>query len=48
MNQRYLIGYYPTNLEQDGKRRDVKIEVKGHPDYIVVGRKSYFAPGDEK
>jgi VWFA-related protein len=44
MNNRYLIGYYPTNLVQDGKRRDVKIEVKGHPDYIVVGRKTYFAP----
>lgn len=44
MNNRYLIGYYPTNLEADGKRRDIKIEVKGHPDYIVVGRKTYFPP----
>lgn len=44
MNNRYLIGYYPTNLEQDGKRRNVKIEVKGHPEYIIAGRKTYFAP----
>jgi VWFA-related protein len=44
MNNRYLIGYYPTNLVQDGKRRDVKIEVKGHPEYIIVGRKTYFSP----
>lgn len=44
INSRYLIGYYPENLERDGKRRDVKIEVRGHPEYIVWGRKTYFAP----
>ncbi len=48
MNNRYLIGYYATNLVQEGNRRNVKIEVKGHPDYIVVGRKTYFAPEQEK
>jgi VWFA-related protein len=44
INNRYLIGYYPTNQERDGKRRTVKIEVRGHPEYIVMGRKTYFAP----
>jgi VWFA-related protein len=44
INQRYLIGYYPTNKERDGKRRKITIEVKGHPDYTVLGRKSYYAP----
>lgn len=48
INNRYVIGYYPTNQERDGKRRNVKIEVRGHPEYIVVGRKTYFIPKQEK
>jgi hypothetical protein len=45
INQRYLVGYYPTNKEHDGKRRKIDFQVKGHPDYQVYGRRSYFAPG---
>jgi hypothetical protein len=45
---RYIIGYYPKNEAKDGKRRTVKIEVKGHPEYIIMGRKSYIAPLEEK
>ena len=45
LNQRYIIGYYPTNKNRDGKRRRIKIEVKGHPEYVITSRKSYFAPG---
>ena len=48
INQRYVIGYYPTNKEHDGKRRSIKVEVKGHPEYIIVGRKSYYAPLDSQ
>src|SRR3989441_215070 len=44
INRRYVIGYYPTNRTRDGKRRNVSIEVRGHPEYIVIGRKTYFAP----
>ena len=44
INRRYVIAYYPTNRTRDGKRRRVSIEVRGHPEFIVVGRKSYFAP----
>lgn len=44
ISSRYLIGYYPTNEARDGTRRNVKIEVRGHPEYIVWGRKFYFAP----
>jgi VWFA-related protein len=44
LNQRYIIGYYPTNKNRDGKRRRIKIEVKGHPDYVITSRKSYYAP----
>jgi VWFA-related protein len=47
INNRYLIGYYPKNEERDGKRRTVKIEVKGHPEYIVWGRKTYTTPKPE-
>jgi VWFA-related protein len=44
MNHRYVVGYYPTNQEHDGKRRKFSIEVRGHPEYLVIGRKSYYAP----
>ncbi len=44
INQRYIIGYYPTNRTRDGGRRKVSIEVRGHPEYVVWGRKTYFAP----
>ncbi len=48
INQRYIIGYYPTNKERDGKRRRISVEVKGHPEYTVLGRKSYYAPLDSQ
>ena len=45
VNRRYVIGYQPTNKARDGSRRRVSIEVRGHPEYTVWGRKSYYAPG---
>jgi hypothetical protein len=44
INQRYIVGYYPANKERDGKRRKIEFKVKGHPEYQVYGRLSYFAP----
>jgi VWFA-related protein len=44
INQRYIVGYYPTNKEHDGKRRKIDFQVKGHPEYQVLGRGWYFAP----
>jgi len=44
MNQRYIITYYPINTKRDGKLRKVKIEVRGHPEYVLLGRKSYYPP----
>ena len=44
INKRYIVGYYPTNKEHDGKRRKLDFEVKGHPEYQIFGRRSYFAP----
>jgi VWFA-related protein len=44
INQRYTIGYYPTNKEHDGKRRQIRVSIKNHPEYVIVGRRSYYAP----
>ena len=44
INQRYILGYYPTNKERDGERRSIKITVREHPEYIVLGRTAYYAP----
>jgi hypothetical protein len=43
INHRYIISYYPTNKTLDGKLRKVRIEVRGHPDYVVQGRTGYYA-----
>lgn len=48
ITNRYLIGYYPTNQERNGKRRTIKITVKNHPEYVVWGRKSYYTMPMEK
>jgi len=45
IGRRYIVGFYPTNKERDGKRRRVQVEVRGRPEYTVWGRKSYYAPG---
>ncbi|MFN2455612.1 MAG: VWA domain-containing protein [Pyrinomonadaceae bacterium] len=42
INHRYIIGYYPTNKEHDGRLRKVHIEVRNHPEYVVRGRESYY------
>jgi len=48
INRRYIVGYYPTNKEHDGKRRKMNVEVRGHPDYVVVGRRWYYAPAQDQ
>ena len=47
ISQRYIVGYYPTNKDRDGKRRRISFTVKDHPEYTILGRRSYFAPGSE-
>jgi len=42
ISNRYVIGYYPTNHAQDGKRREMKVVVRNHPEYVVTGRTAYF------
>jgi len=48
INRRYIVGYYPTNKEHDGKRRKISMEVRDHRDYVVVGRRWYYAPGADQ
>jgi hypothetical protein len=45
INQRYILGYYPASKARDGKRRKIDFEVKGHPEYQILGRRAYLAPG---
>jgi VWFA-related protein len=42
MNNRYVIGYYSHDETSDGKRRNLKIEIKGHPEYGSLSRKAYI------
>ena len=48
INRRYLVGYYPTNKEHDGKRRKIAVTIRDHPDYKVIGRKWYYAPSPDQ
>jgi VWFA-related protein len=43
INSRYIVGYYPANKNRDGQLRKVRIEIRGHPEYSVHGRQSYYA-----
>ena len=44
INERYIVGYYLSNKSNDGRRHKINFEVKGHPEYTIVGRRSYYAP----
>jgi VWFA-related protein len=48
INRRYLVGYYPTNKEHDGKRRNIAVTIRDHSDYKVIGRKWYYAPSADQ
>lgn len=42
-NAYYLVSYYPTNTDEDGKFRRVKIKVKNRPDLSIQTRLGYYA-----
>lgn len=42
MENRYAIGYHPSNQVKDGRRREIRISVKDRPDFIVTARTHYF------
>jgi VWFA-related protein len=48
INRRYIVGYYPTNKDHDGKRRKLEMVVRNHPDYMVIGRRWYYAPAPDQ
>lgn len=43
IERRYIITYYPTNTKRDGKLRRVDIKVRGRPELVIWGKKSYYA-----
>ncbi|HSE23347.1 MAG TPA: hypothetical protein VLB68_16890, partial [Pyrinomonadaceae bacterium] len=43
INERYIVGYYPANKQRGATRRQFKVEIKGHPEYTILGRTSYAA-----
>jgi hypothetical protein len=44
IQSRYVVGYYPTDNKKGEKRRTIKVEVRGHPEYIITGRTVYTLP----
>jgi VWFA-related protein len=44
----YMLGYYPSNPERDGKFRSVKIQIKDRPGLSVRSRRGYVAATEEK
>ena len=44
MNQRYLIGYYPSNKNRDGRKRAIRVNLRSSNGYLIVGKSSY-TPG---
>ena len=39
----YLLGYYPTNTERDGRFREIQVTVVGRPGLEIRARKGYVA-----
>ena len=39
----YQLGYNSTNRAQDGKWREIHVQVPGHPEAVVRTRKGYYA-----
>ena len=44
ISRRYIVGYYPTNESHDGSLRKVQFGIRGHPECLIIGRRSYYAP----
>jgi VWFA-related protein len=39
----YALGYYPTNLDTTNGFRNIKVRIKGHPEYSVRTQSGYLA-----
>jgi VWFA-related protein len=43
IDSRFTLGFYPDNVDQSPKLHHIKVEVRGHPEYVVHGRDSYYS-----
>ena len=39
----YQLGYNSTNRARDGRWRQIRVTIEGHPEAVVRTRKGYFA-----
>lgn len=43
LKARYIIGFYPPSAAtRTGRFHEINVRVKGHPEYVVTGRKGFF------
>jgi len=42
----YQLGYNSTNLARDGRWRQIRVSIQGHPGAVIRTRKGYFAQKD--
>lgn len=48
IEQRYILGYYPTDAPASVKQQDVVIRVRNHPEYKILKRKTHYKLGLDK
>jgi len=44
LQAQYLLGYYPSNDQKDGKFRKISVRIKNRPDLRIRARQGYYAP----
>lgn len=44
LQAQYLLGYYPTNEQKDGKFRKISVKIRNQPDLRIRARQGYYAP----
>lgn len=48
IEQRYVLGYYPSGDPREVKPQDVVISIRNHPNYRVLKRKTHYQLGRDK
>lgn len=44
LQAQYLLGYYPTNEQRDGKFRRISVRIRNQADLRIRARQGYYAP----
>ncbi len=44
LQAQYLLGYYPTNEQRDGKFRGISVRIRNQADLRIRARQGYYAP----